>query len=386
MQRMHVNLDMSGKKLDNLLISSKEIRKSMNRLPQWMQGFLTWLTTQPITGRAYPAHSSCYQVLTGFLSVISGVVMSIVALQIAGACYAFLLLGWIITVSGMRKLQVVIYHHCSHGTVFESKLANLILGEILSITLVIKDFRTYKRDHMAHHNAKKLLTYEDETAQDLGEIGLFPGIAKSILWQRLLISFISPVSHTRWIFGRFKNCFLSLNFLHNVTAIFLWLSLILVIDHFHLWTQFITAWLFPLTVLYHISRILRLTAEHRWPTTDINNSRGKIFVCLSTIAVFNGEELPSKTENHLYNFFQFLYWSTKMIFVHLFARVFVLVGDTPCHDYHHRRPSSREWTNYILAREEDKVKGCPGYPMNYDEIWGLFNAINLNLKSLSKAK
>ena len=385
MQPVRVDLGIIDEKIDCPPASSKEIRNSMNCLPQWLQGFLTWLTTQPVSGQAYPVRSSSYQVLTGFLSLLCGVAMSVIAFQLGDVFYALLPFSWIVTVSGMRKLQVVIYHHCSHGTVFKSKWANLILGEVISIFLVIKDFRTYKRDHMAHHSSNKLLTYEDETAQDLGEIGLLPGVARNLLWQRLLISFISPVAHTRWMLNRIRNCFLSLNFLHNLMAICFWISLIVTVNYYQLWNQFIVVWLFPLTILYHISRILRLVAEHRWPTAEINNARGKMFVCLSTIAVFNGEALPPRSENYFSNFFRILIWLLKIIFIHLFARVFVLVGDTPCHDYHHRRPTSREWGNYILAREDDKSKGCPGYPVNYAEIWGLFNAVNTNLKSLSEA-
>ena len=74
-----------------------------------------------------------------------------------------------------------------------------------------------------------------------------------------------------------------------------------------------------------------------------------------------------------------------MLTVHLFARVFVLVGDAPCHDFHHRRPASRRWTDYIHARQKDADNGCPTYPLGYIETWGLFEAIDENLASLSTA-
>ena len=385
MQVSQVDAGLVGKKLDKGSLSSAEIRESMVRLPKWAQGFLTWLTTQPMPNQVYKPRSGKYQVLTGFLSVIFGVVMSALLLKLGKLYYVFFVVSLAVTVSGMRKLQVVIYHHCSHGSVFESRWANHVLGEVLSVILVLKDFRTYKRDHMAHHNAKKLLTYEDETVQDLGEIGLLPGVTKNILWIRLMFSFISPIAHARWLLNRVRNCFLSLNILHNMAAITIWFGLIFIVNYHHLWSQFLIIWLFPLTVLYHISRILRLVAEHRWPDSEVLNSRGKMFICLSTVAVFNGEALQEKAKNEVDNFFSLVWWSIKMM-AHLFARVFVLVGDTPCHDYHHRRPSSREWVNYAFAREQDKEKNCPGYPLNYSEIWGLFNAINQNFKSLSEVK
>src|SRR3546814_18853120 len=75
-----------------------------------------------------------------------------------------------------------------------------------------------------------------------------------------------------------------------------------------------------------------------------------------------------------------------MLTVHLFSRLFVLVGDAPCHDYHHRRPGSRKWPSYIHERQADLLRGCPDYPVNYIETWGLFRAIDENLASLSATK
>jgi len=72
-----------------------------------------------------------------------------------------------------------------------------------------------------------------------------------------------------------------------------------------------------------------------------------------------------------------------MLTVHLFTRVFVLVGDAPCHDYHHRRPASRRWASYIHERQKDCDQGCVGFPANYIDTWGLFEAIDSMLESLS---
>jgi fatty acid desaturase len=278
MQFFQFNLESIDAAKDNYSTSSTVIRESMERLPKWIQGFLTWLTTRPLPNQKYVNHSSYYQVTTALLSLVSGLALSMLALQKTGAYELLLFISLLLTVSGMRKLQVVIYHHCSHGTVFKSKWANLLLGEVISIVLMVKEFRTYKKDHMAHHNANKLLTYEDETAQDIGEIGILPGVPKDILWQRLLLSFISPFAHVRWILVRIKNCLLSISPLHNVIAISYWGALFFLINHFQLWEKFFIVWLFPLTILYHTSRMLRLVAEHRWPSTEVLKSRGRMFI------------------------------------------------------------------------------------------------------------
>ena len=73
-----------------------------------------------------------------------------------------------------------------------------------------------------------------------------------------------------------------------------------------------------------------------------------------------------------------------MLTVQLLVRMFVLVGDAPCHDFHHRRPASKRWPNYIHARQDDADAGCPGFPLNYIESWGLFRAIDENFQAMAR--
>jgi hypothetical protein len=65
-----------------------------------------------------------------------------------------------------------------------------------------------------------------------------------------------------------------------------------------------------------------------------------------------------------------------MFTIHLFARVFVLVGDLPVHDFHHLAPHTKQWPNAVYARRAFIDAGCPGWPEAPAEIWGLWNAIN----------
>ncbi|MFC7538364.1 hypothetical protein ACFQU2_01425 [Siccirubricoccus deserti] len=72
-----------------------------------------------------------------------------------------------------------------------------------------------------------------------------------------------------------------------------------------------------------------------------------------------------------------------LLTVQLFVRLFVLVGDAPCHDFHHRKPATRRWADYIHARQADLDAGSPGFPTGYFETWGLFRAIDQNLETLA---
>ena len=174
----------------------------MKVLPKPIQPFLTWLTAKPLDYLFEEKRSAIYHLLTALLATMVGVFSSIIFIRIGSICYFFILLSLILTTSGLRKLQVVIYHHCSHHNVFYMKWVNYFVGEIISIVLLIKDFLTYRKDHMVHHSVRGLLTYRDETVQDLSVIGITPGLNKKILYRNLIISFISPFSQLRFLLAR----------------------------------------------------------------------------------------------------------------------------------------------------------------------------------------
>jgi fatty acid desaturase len=361
-------------------------RESMLALPSFFQPFLTWLTAKAGSTESYKNRSCRYQVITTFISIILGTSISISALKHSGWFLCLLPFSLIVTTSGFRKLQVMIFHNCVHGLIFQKGYQNYLLGEFISIFMLLKTFSNYKKEHLMHHSSKKLLTFEDDTIQYLFNfIGFAPGMKKSQLWLTLFSSFISPFCYLRGIIGRISVCLFSHSSIHNIIAITYWSLLLYFVYLFGVWQYFLIAWFVPLFILYQISATLRLIVEHTWPDEENMSTRGKEFICLSTSAIFLGEAVPS-TEGFFKKIVAWSWWTIKMIVVHLFSRVFVLVGDTPCHDLHHRRPSSKRWYNYIHERQQDENKGCPGYPINYSETWGLFVAINRNFECLSHLK
>lgn len=368
-------------------IESINTRETMRSLPSYFQPFLTWLTAKPLNHEKYILNrTSTYHLLTACLSVLLGVFFSILLLELNSYYSIFLILPMILTVSGFRKLQVVIYHHCSHNNVFAKKYTNFIIGDLISIILLIKDFRTYQRDHMIHHHTKGLLTHRDETVQDLSSVGLLPGLSKNTLYINMLLSFVSPFSQLRSFLNRINSSLLSPYMIHNIVAIIYWVSLILIVHYFQVDKEFFIVWIIPLTLLYHISRTLRLVVEHTWPEEVYLNNRNLDFISASTIAVFPGEPLPKISTSKVKNIFSRFMWLSRMLSIHLFARIFVLVGDTPCHDHHHRNPTSKKWVNYAYARHEDHKKASNSYKIPYREIWGILKAIDLNFEAMSKSQ
>jgi fatty acid desaturase len=356
------------------------------RLPGLVQPFLTWLTARPAPGEAAKSRSAHYHVVTAFAALAAGVALSLAMLELGGACLAALPFLLIVSASGMGKLQAVVFHHCAHGTVFRERSTNRRVGEAISILLLMKHFDVYQHEHMLHHSPNKLLTHEDEFTQFIMNLaGLRPGLPKADLRRRVLISFISPFFHLRFLLARFSSCLLSHSTSHNLIGCAAWGGLFYGVWLTGTWTELAVVWLFPVVVLLQIGTALRTLCEHRFPEPEVIEARGKTFVCLATAGVFPGAPVPEQSAATPGGLIAWIGWWSEMLTIHLLSRVFVLVGDAPCHDFHHRRPASRRWTDYIHARQKDADSGCPTYPLGYIETWGLFEAIDENLASLSTA-
>jgi hypothetical protein len=72
-------------------------------------------------------------------------------------------------------------------------------------------------------------------------------------------------------------------------------------------------------------------------------------------------------------------WIALTVCYHIPARLLVVVGDLPNHDYHHRYPSTTEWTTAAYARQADIDAGPEGPP--YQEVWGMGAAIDRVFRS-----
>lgn len=364
-------------------------RETMEQLPSYVQPFLTWLTgtasIAELSRKKIDSVSPLYHVFLAFFKCIFGLIISIVSLHFE--LYFLLIIGWIFTISGMRKLQVVIYHNCAHEMIFEKEVNNRILGWVISIILLIKNYDQYKIEHKAHHSSKKLLTRDDDTLIFLMDhLGINSKDTVKIMWVKLIFTVFSPMAHIRFLFSRLNSNIFSTNILFSLSSMMFWLVIISFIVNFDMVNIFIITWIIPLTVGYQISATLRLVAEHRWPPIDILENRDREFISLSTSSVFLGRELLLYTEQAKFSrYLNILFWWAEMLTIHLFFRLFVLVGDTPCHDYHHRRPTAKGWTRYAYARKADKENGCIGHTHNYIDSWGYIQTVNSNFKSFSEA-
>lgn len=356
------------------------------RLPKAVQPFLTWLTAKPAAGEE-PHQRSALSFVYGALAwIVGGCALTILPFLLAGPPLLWLALpvGLTATCCGLGLFQVVIFHHCSHGTVFATRQANRRAGRLISALLLFKRFEDYQREHMLHHSAKKLLTEEDEFADFvLGLCGLEPGLPKRELWRRVVVNCVSPVFHWHFLRRRIQASLFTGDAAHDWPGRIAWTAAIAATLATGTFGLFLLAWVLPVTVLLQIATVFRILVEHSFPEAELIAQRDKEFVCHASCGVFPGREPPVETAASLRGLLAWAAWWAEMLTVHLFVRLFVLVGDAPCHDFHHRRPATRRWTSYIHARQQDLEAGSPGFPTGYFEAWGLLRAVDRMLDTLA---
>jgi len=356
------------------------------RLPAALQGFLTWLTAKPAAGVAYVERGALRHLVAAFAWTLLGLAIGGLAFTSLELGAALLPLALLLVSCGLGLFQVVIFHHCSHGTVFKSRERNRRVGRMISAVLLFKHFDLYQREHMLHHSARILLTTQDEFAQFVFDVcGLEAGLPKATLWRRVIVNLASPLFHGRFLWRRIRASLGSQDRAHNLLGLLVWVGSFAAATGAGVLLPFLVLWVLPVTILLQIATVFRILCEHRVPSALLIATRDKLFVCLATTGVFPGIAPPGSDEPLLIRLLGWLSWWTEMLTVQLFIRLFVLVGDAPCHDFHHRRPASRRWASYAHARQKDGSQGCPGFPVNYCDSWGLFRTIDQNLAMLAAA-
>ena len=358
-------------------------RRAMHdRLPGFVQPFLTWLTAQPAPGEPVADRSPLRFVAGASAQAVLGVVSTALAWHLCPLLTPF---GMVLTTAGLGLFQVVVFHHCSHGTVFRDREMNVRVGRLISAVLLFKHFDAYKHGHMLHHSNNKLLTEEDEFADFVfNTCRLEAGVPHAVLRRRVLLNLVSPVFHGRFLVRRVQAAWGSPDWWHNAAGMGIWAALALAAAAAGQLPAFALGWAVPATVLLQMATVGRILCEHSFPEPEVIAARGRDLTAHATSGVFPGAMPPAESARTPRGALRWLGWWANMLTVQLFVRVVVLVGDAPCHDYHHRKPASRRWTSYIQARQHDAEAGSSVFKTGYKEIWGLFRAVDATLVSLSR--
>ncbi len=360
-------------------------RETMRTLPTWMQPFLTWLVGKPYIGQKYSQRTPYYHFLTALVAMLTGCMLTALGFIGSGFFLIFVPIGWLLTVSGARKFQAMIVHQCAHGNFSHRKSTNYIAGCLISSILLLRDFSNYRADHGPNHHGKAFLTHKDETVKFLFTMcHLAPAMRRRECWRKLLISFISPRFHLRFLATRIISCFSFESRLQGFAAAWFYIALAISTIALDILPLVLATWLFPLVVLYQISTTLRLSNEHVWPDAEWDGRINKKYLSKRTFGIFLGDAIPRATLSPIRRQLSWLLWFVRLLFIHIPARLFVMIGDTSCHDYHHRFPNSIKWPNSIFARHEDSLDSSSRWAEPYAEVWGVVAACNLVFDSLAR--
>jgi fatty acid desaturase len=355
-----------------------DIRESMNRPNmKWASSLLTWITGKPLSGQMPLFGSPWSQLATTLLQLAVGFAGATLALAKGWPFWTFLPLCWLLTTSAARKIQVMLVHECSHLTFSRSKFANRFIGDALSTLIWSQDFTTYQRDHVVSHHGKDFATMNDPDVVTLTKLmRIKPGMSKKELWTCLLKGLVSPRLHITFLRFRLRANFWTCPNYRKACSTCYAIGLLFLVAMTHRWGTLVWGWLFPLIVPYQISAVLQFCSRHFWLQPKGIGEVPKDHIARLTVGRFSGEPAPSSGLPLAEALLQWSVWWFRMLFIHLFWRMFVLVNSLPEHDWHHRYPASRSWATGPFERQRDIDAGHPGWPA-YDEVWGFLNSVDM---------
>lgn len=348
-----------------------DVRQSFARLPaQW---FWTWVSGKPATAQDPRWRHTPWTYLALIVaSLLGSVLFGLFALQIAPLGLLLLPLSWILTVHGARALQVSPVHYCVHGTFSRSERTNTIVGEIISTILMITPYPEYKRQHGEEHHGRELATITDPDVRFLRILGFEPGATLASLRWHLRTRPIAPSFHWAFLKARvIPNLGRVAGTKRRLAAWTFVIAMLAVVALTGTWVEFLVVWVFPLTILYHVSSLWQFTSEHLWLRVNVPGEPRRVTLQRLTSGRFCGEPAPGSEVAGTARAFAWVRWLMRMLFVHLPTRLFVLAGDLTVHDWHHRHAKGR-WRHGPYERQRDLEAGRP----NYTEVWGLKEAID----------
>lgn len=340
------------------------------RLPQpvynTLQRMLTLLTGKPLPGQKPLVKLSPWSHLCAMLFLLFASAISSATVWNQGGTWLLLLpLTMAATLSASRTLFLTDLHAVAHGSFSRSRMANRLIGDAVSLIMLVLPWSGYRRSHTQRHHGPGFCTKDDDDdGAFLHWLGICLGLPKRVLWTRLIWGVLSPQTHVIYLAARVRvNLFAS--DIGRAISTGIYFMMLAAITCFVGWDTMLIAWIIPLTLFYQISSIIGWAGEHLWFQPKGNNLPS--WHRNATHARFMGEAYPLNGGVVAASL-----WWMRMIFIHLPSRYLVVPGDLPAHDWHHRYPCRTEWPHAIYARQQAIEEG-DSFP---NETWGLFGAID----------
>lgn len=343
-------------------------RETMRSLPGFMQPFLTWLTGVPLEGeRPLIRWTPLKAALFGLMQIAAGIALGVFALSLGDWRVApLLLMSWLVTSGGMRRLDVVIIHQSLHRMVTRTHRGDRIVGELITTLLWRVPYDDNRKEHLIHHALP--CSMKDVDTRYLLATGMRPRMTRGEFHRYLLSNLLSPKHHLGFFFGRLRSNFtirkqpayrlaMSLVFAAMTTAF---------IVSTGYWLEWLLLWVIPISFFFQNATFLYTLTEHRWWLFDHAEKLSKVQRDQLTFGRVVGDPAPDTSSKGLFgSFFAWSHWWTRALLLHAPYRMFVLVGDTVQHDLHHVRPGC-DWAGSAYERSSD----ISGGSKRYSEVWG----------------
>lgn len=354
----------------------EDIRATYLRFPAWTQHFWTWQTGKALPGQEPLLRHTWASYLAVVVAVFAaGLAVSTVAVALMFPLwYLALLLGWVLTVAGERMMVLVIAHQALHRRFSGRTARDAFWGEAVTVLSVFHTFGDFKTEHFDNHHRREIFaTEQDPPVQYLQDLGFRPGLSRAQLWRRAWLVFVSPVFYWRGAVGRVGSNLRAGTWRRLAFAAWIgwWLSLPFWLPNGLL--VLVLAFVVPVILFGQLSALLDRLGEHEWMAPR-DPELGRFYTASNTTARFCGTPVPSRSLPLGRRSLAWVRWWAATLCYHLPARLLVVVGDLPNHDYHHRYPSTPEWATAAYARQRDIDKGPDGPP--YREVWGMGAAID----------
>jgi hypothetical protein len=360
-----------------------DVRATYLRFPAWTQHFWTWQTGKALPGQKPLLRHTWASYLAVTLTVFfAGLAVSTAAVAVMFPFwYVALLLGWLLTVAGERLMVLVIAHQALHRRFSGKAGTDWFWGEVVTVLTVFHTFRDFKEEHFDNHHRREVFATEaDPPVQFLLDLGFRPGLSRAALWRRAWTVFLSPVFYWRGFLSRVGSNLKASSWprqLGFVAWAGWWLSLPFWFPNGVL--VLLLAFVLPVILFAQLSALLDRLGEHEWLSPRNPEYGHRFYTASATSARFCGAPLPARSIPAGAQLVAWIRWTALTLFYHLPARLLVVVGDLPNHDYHHRYPSTPEWTTAAYARQHDIDAGPEGPP--YQEVWGMGAAIDRVFRS-----
>ncbi len=342
-------------------------RESMKIMPMFIQPFLTWMTGMPLKNEIpLIKWTPTKALLLAIIQTGIGILLSYYAMQQhIILSILILLISWLLTTGGMRRLDVIIIHHSLHNKLYKSFLANRIISEIITTILWRVPYDSNRKAHIDHH--RRPCSDIDYDLQYILSTGFKKGMSKKALHLYIIKNLLSPIHHGKFLWRRIKANYFTKAPIYR--HIMLWTySLVIIVPCliFHSF-YYLILWLLPITVFFQSAIFLYTLSEHRW-TLKVS-SKEKLTIKRRDSFTFGrlcGDSIPRRTKHRdLTYFYSWLTWWLRVFFVHCPYRSCVLVGDTVQHDTHHIQPGC-DWANSAYIRRDD----MSSHSFRYQNVWG----------------